>query len=201
MLQSVCERPHELQRLLDTLRDYLAAQVLEPISAYYLAEKIFLALDNNVGTMNSEKAQRVAACRHFSTAIDNMRTGAASVRPFADVLTALEPKLTWRHRRPANNLMGNESDTIANSILVGPNGLEQRDDIQIGMTIMAANTLFSDHRHPPQEIYAVLSKGEWRQKDQPWYDPGAGGFVYNPPNIIHAFKSVDGPLLAIWCLD
>jgi hypothetical protein len=30
--------------------------------------------------------------------------------------------------------------------------------------------------------------------------PGVGGIVHNPPGIIHAMRSIDEPLLAVWIL-
>ena len=65
---------------------------------------------------------------------------------------------------------------------------------------MAPNTRYPDHRHPPEEVYLVLSPGEWRQGDGAWHEPGPGGVVHNPPAIVHAMRSGDTPLLAIWCL-
>ena len=39
-----------------------------------------------------------------------------------------------------------------------------------------------------------------RQASGPWHEPGIGGLVYNPPNIVHAMRSAEGPLLALWFL-
>ena len=47
----------------------------------------------------------------------------------------------------------------------------------------------------------VLSPGFWRQKDEEWWAPGPGGYVYNVPDILHAMKSDADPLFAIWCLN
>ena len=66
--------------------------------------------------------------------------------------------------------------------------------------MMAPHTVYPDHHHPPQEGYVVLSAGQWRQAQGPWQTPGIGGWVYNPPDIVHAMRSGDQPLLAIWCL-
>ncbi|MCJ8340269.1 MAG: dimethylsulfoniopropionate lyase [Pseudomonadales bacterium] len=200
MNQLTCQRPYELQQLLNLLKSVMTEKALEPINAYQLTRHIFSTLDNTPGIISTEQPRQVAACRHFDAAIDNIRNAVPSIYPFADALAALEPRLHWRHRRPAKNLLGTEHENIASAILVGPDGLEQREDIQIGMTLMAPNMLFTEHRHPPQEVYAVLSKGQWRQNNQPWHEPMAGGFVYNPANIVHAFRSTDAPLLAIWCL-
>jgi quercetin dioxygenase-like cupin family protein len=59
---------------------------------------------------------------------------------------------------------------------------------------------YPDHRHPPEEIYIAMSRGEWRQASNPWHEPGIGNLVYNPPNIVHAMRSADQPLLAVWFL-
>jgi hypothetical protein len=45
-----------------------------------------------------------------------------------------------------------------------------------------------------------LSRGHWRQDDDPWVEPGIGGLIHNPANIVHAMRSGDQPLFAIWCL-
>jgi hypothetical protein len=65
---------------------------------------------------------------------------------------------------------------------------------------MAPYTCYPDHRHPPEEIYLVLSSGQWRQARDPWHEPGIGGLVYNPPGIVHAMRSTERPLLAFWFL-
>ncbi len=33
-----------------------------------------------------------------------------------------------------------------------------------------------------------------------WHEPGVGGVVYNPPDIVHAMRAEAKPLFAIWCL-
>ncbi|GGK55894.1 hypothetical protein GCM10007941_02700 [Amphritea balenae] len=87
-----------------------------------------------------------------------------------------------------------------NAEIIGPKGLEVREDIIVGITLMRPGITYPDHHHPPAEIYIVLSEGLWRQKDLAWTSPGPGGYVYNPPDIIHAMKSLNTPLFALWCL-
>ena len=85
-------------------------------------------------------------------------------------------------------------------MIVGPHGLEPRDDVWVGVSLLAPAVLYPDHRHLPEEIYLVLSKGYWRQESDAWLQPGIGGIVYNPPDIVHAMRSGEAPLFAIWCL-
>ena len=51
-----------------------------------------------------------------------------------------------------------------------------------------------------EEIYLVLSAGQWFNHAAGWYTPGAGGAVHHPPAIVHAMRAGPAPLLAVWCL-
>ena len=200
------QRPEQLQRLLELLTDYFQQMTIchDTFShdAQYLSTDIFSNLATSTGVIRPTDTNLLPACQYLDSAISNIRCApSAVVTSFADVLEELRPLLKWQHRSQANNLLGNEDQNIANCLLVGKGGMEQHDSIQIGMTIMAPNTVFTDHRHPPREVYAVLSDGSWRQNTDKWHQPGIGGFVYNQENIVHAFKSGQTPLLAIWCLS
>ena len=46
----------------------------------------------------------------------------------------------------------------------------------------------------------MLSPGRWRHGASSWFEPGVGGVVHNTPDIVHAMRSGEEPLLAIWCL-
>ena len=68
------------------------------------------------------------------------------------------------------------------------------------LCLVAPGVRYPDHHHPPEEIYVVLTPGEWRQQDMPWHQPGPGGVVHNPPGIVHAMRAGAVPLLALWFL-
>ena len=78
--------------------------------------------------------------------------------------------------------------------------MEQRDDVLAGASLVAPGVRYPDHHHPPEEIYVVLTPGEWRQESRPWHEPGVGAVVHNPPGIVHAMRAGDTPLLALWFL-
>ena len=88
----------------------------------------------------------------------------------------------------------------SNAQIIGPEGLEVRHDLIVGVTLMRPNVAYPDHQHEPEELYLVLSEGLWRQANGPWHTPGIGNLVYNPTDVFHGMKSVDAPLLALWCL-
>jgi len=89
----------------------------------------------------------------------------------------------------------------ANSTIVGPErGLECRDDVAIGVSLLAPLVRYPDHQHAPEEVYLLLTPGRFQHGGSDWFEPGIGGTLHNEPNIRHAMVSQDAPLLAIWCL-
>jgi hypothetical protein len=152
----------------------------------------------------------------------NMRTGAGSRIPACDCLEdalsremrddhlaglvagfrAVEPALAWRTREDTTGTASADfADGHANAMVVGPGGLEDRRDIWLGCSLLAPHVRYPDHDHAPEEIYLVLSPGEFRQDDGAWFVPGVGGSFYNRPNIKHAMRALDAPLFAFWLLQ
>lgn len=136
-----------------------------------------------------------AVCCHLPDAI-----AAASTTKAAETAAALAemlPYLAWTARSGAEPF----ASSHANTEIVGPSGLAHSDRVRIGVSLVAPGITYPDHQHPPEEVYYVLSPGEWRQNAAPWHAPGFGGLVYNPPGIVHAMRATAGaPLLAIWSL-
>jgi hypothetical protein len=121
----------------------------------------------------------------------------APATPLHVAFRAIASDLTW-YRRPGGGDRFQQSH--ANTMLLGPNGLESREDLWIGATLMAPNTDYPIHHHPPEEIYLVLSEGDWWRDGTGWFTPGVGGTLYNQPDIRHAMRSHGRPLFALWAL-
>ena len=117
--------------------------------------------------------------------------------PLQKAFGALASDLTW-YRRPGGDDRFQASH--ANTMLVGPGGLEPREDLWIGATLMAPNTDYPVHHHPPEEVYLVLTEGDWWRDGTGWFTPGVGGTLYNQPNVRHAMRSHTRPLFAVWAL-
>jgi hypothetical protein len=126
------------------------------------------------------------ACAHLPAAL------AATPAPLAAAFGALAPDLAWRGR---DGLAG-----YAGAPVLGPAGLQQRGGLVAGISLLAPHAAYPDHDHPPEEIYLVLSGGEWRNAETPWHAPRPGGVVHNPPGIVHAMRAGEIPLLALWFL-
>jgi quercetin dioxygenase-like cupin family protein len=85
----------------------------------------------------------------------------------------------------------------ASADIIGPAGHERHDDDVVGVSLLAPGVIYSDHNHPPEEIYVVMTEGEWFNEQAGWYTPGVGRVVYHRPDIVHAMRSANEPLLAI----
>jgi Dimethlysulfonioproprionate lyase len=160
--------------------------------------RIFTALQTPSIQAGQPKVARLPVCGHLPMTLEHARDQPGPVAAVAGAFTVIEPQLNWKIRAGAEGerfLNGH-----ANATIIGSEGLETRRDVWIGVSLMAPHMRYPDHRHPPEEIYLVLSGGQWRQGSNPWHEPAIGGIVHNPPNIVHAMRSMQQPLLALWFL-
>jgi len=165
-----------------------------------VADRMFSALRASTAPAGRLEPARLPVCHHLPTALEHARRQPSPVSALADAFFAIEPQLNWKLRPGAETQGEQFLNGHANATVIGPEALEIRPDVLIGVSLLAPHTRYPDHRHPPEEIYVVLSGGQWRQGSNSWHEPGIGGLVYNPPNIVHAMRSTEGPLLALWFL-
>ena len=193
------KRPESLVRFLDSVRDVLSARARDRTPPAAAASRVFDALAASVGAIAPGTLVPPPAYRHLPAAFQRART-APDISRLVEAFEALEPELRWR-RRPGSEAHGTEfHDGHANADIIGPMGLERRSDVWFGATLVAPDVRYIDHRHPPEEVYIVLSEGEWYREGCGWHAPGVGGVVYNPPNVVHAMRAGPVPLLALWLL-
>lgn len=133
------------------------------------------------------------ALRRLEAADDDLAAVGRAFRDLAD-------ELTWARRPAGPHDPPGFQAAHANATVVGVDGIEARCDIRIGASLLAPAITYPAHTHPPEELYLVLSDGDWRNAAQDWWTPGVGGVVHNPPGIEHAMRAGDAPLFAIWCL-
>ncbi len=136
---------------------------------------------------------RLPVCDQLDAAYAEMRSDLVAA------FKALEPQLAWRVRALPNGSPAFAAGHASARVL-DPTGLEQRGGLVSGFSLVAPGVTYPEHDHPPEEIYLVLSGGEWWQEGGAWHAPGPGGIVHNPPGIRHAMRGTDVPLLAIWFL-
>ena len=164
------------------------------------AGRMFLALRAAAAQASPPATPRLPVCKHLPEALEHARGQLGPISAVAEAFAAIEPRLNWQVRPGSETLGRPFLNGHANAAIAGTEGLEIRHDVRIGVSLMAPHTQYPDHRHPPEEIYVVLSGGQWRQAVTPWHEPGIGGLVYNPPNVVHAMRATERPLLALWFL-
>ena len=189
-----------LGRFLDAARDALSARLDEGSPSAAVAARVFGALATSVGDIAPGSLAPPPGYRHLRSALERARA-APELSHLAEAFQALEPELRWR-RRPGSQAHGAAfHDGHANADIVSPTGLERRRDVWVGASVVAPDVQYIEHRHPPEEIYLVMSEGEWYREDRGWHTPGVGGVVHNPPDVAHAMRAGSSPLLALWLLS
>lgn len=190
--------PNLAQILASAEEAILAAGQLKTAAA---ARRVFDRLKAREGLAAAIDAQRLPIALHTLDGVyAAMAAGPSPLPEMASAFSAIEGRLAWTRRRGADPADQPFFDGHANTMLIGPGGIEQRDDVWVGATLMAPEVLYPDHSHPPEEVYLALTEGEWWNAAMPWTSPGPGGTIYNPPGILHAMRSGPQPFLALWFL-
>lgn len=192
------ERRRDVEAFLDAVRAGFAARAAGAETARCVREA-FARLDGAAGDLRVG-GLRLPACAALPTAAAAAKAAAPDLAAVASAFEALEPSLFWSRRQGGPHASANIMEGHANAMVVGPGGLEDRSDVWVGVSLLAPHVRYPDHRHDPEEVYLLLSPGEFRQGDGDWFEPGFGGTLHNEPGILHAMRSGDAPLLAVWCL-
>ena len=193
------KRPETLTRFLDAIQDALSSRTEGGTPPGEATTRIFDALAARVGDIAPGSLAPPPARRHLRGALVRARA-APGVSVLAEAFEALEPELRWRRRAGSEAHGRTFHDGHANADIVGPAGLERRSDVMLGASLVAPDVRYVDHRHPPEEVYIVMSEGEWYREGCGWHTPGIGGIVYNPPDAVHAMRAGNRALLAFWLL-
>jgi hypothetical protein len=163
--------------------------------------EVFGALEAPSGIQRSEPGSRLPVCSELRRALA-VETTHDSLRRLLERFESIEPSLQWRRRLIYDESASeNFAQGHANTVIIGPGGIEDRRDVWLGASLLAPKVRYPNHRHEPEEVYLVLSEGEFRQAEESWFSPGVGGSFYNPPWIKHAMRSATAPLFAFWVLQ
>ena len=194
------QRPAQLTTFIEATRQAAWADIDPNTEAGAGAERIFHALETPGNIAEIEASQSLDAYRHLSGALDQAAAGSTDLSNLSDALRGLAPLLRWERRENAETQGERFYAGHANTTIVGPQGLEQRSDVIVGVSLVAPDVWYPEHNHPPEELYIVMSEGDWYREDKGWYTPGKGTVIYHRPWVTHAMRSAEQPLLAVWCL-
>jgi len=193
-------RSPALASFYDCARTALLAQAADQPLAIAATGRIFDALAAQRGRVSQTQPVTIPACRHFDEALSNARSGPPPIADLANAFGTLFPELVWAQRQGAERVGEPFLGGHANTLIAGKGGIEERDDVIVGASLVAPGINYPEHKHAPEEMYIALSEGDWYNEEAQWYTPGVGGIVYHRPWLRHAMRSTGLPLLAVWCL-
>jgi len=200
MAEELYAREAKLQRFLD-----LAAAAFHENAPCGQAARalthIFTRLDTPMQPTVCTASHR-PACKHLPEVASTLPRSEPRLNELFDAFFQLTPLLNWHHRDgDSSSGSSNFSMGHANAFIVGPGGLEERNDVILGASLLAPDVIYPVHKHRPEEIYLFLSQGEFLHGDNGWNPTVAGSSLYNPPWIEHAMRSKTDTFLAFWALN
>ncbi len=192
-------RDTNLQQLLDLAGRVIGASGNPAAAA--AGARVSARLAASQGSLGAVAAGRLPVCQqNVEAALSGLAALPSPLPELGAAFAAVEADLAWYRRKTATPADEPFYSSHANAMLIGPGGLEERSDVQVGVTVMPSHALYPDHSHPPEEVYIALSRGEWWNAGMDWTEPGPGGIIYNPPGILHAMRAGSTPMLALWFL-
>lgn len=142
--------------------------------------------------------KNLAVTRFFAEAIAETLMLEPSI---AASLAALDGHLTWSQTSRYTDAMLGDGfmQNYGWCQIIGPKGFFKGDDFLLGLLMLGPNNHYKDHHHPAPELYWPLTgPAEWKQGEGNFTIKKAGDIIWHAPNEIHAIKTADHPLLAVW---
>ena len=119
----------------------------------------------------------------------------------AAAIAAIEEDLAWRQSASYSDALLGEG-FVANygwTEIIGPRGFFPGDDFLLGLLMLGPGQHYRDHFHPAPELYWPLtSASHWSRDRQAFAEKPQGITIWHPPMIMHATKTGETPLLAVW---
>lgn len=184
---------------LKLLRDALLAEFSRPVTGDPAAAREVAAVAALVATAAPEpvafEANPHPATRHLEAALGAAEAYApalaAALRPLGDALP-------WRYGyAPRADAPGLEH-RMAWAELIGPAAPFRSTQVGLGVTLIGPHTFYPPHRHPAVELYRVVAgTAHWSAGENTAPRP-PGSAILHPSNLVHAMRTADQPLLAIY---
>lgn len=142
--------------------------------------------------------QNLPVTRYFAQAIAETMMLEAAI---AAAMATLDGHLKWCQSASYTDaiLGAGFSHNYGWCELIGPKGFFRGDDFILGLLMLGPNRHYKDHYHPAPELYWPLTGStQWRQGEGGFVSKSAGEIIWHASNEIHATKTADHPMLAVW---
>lgn len=141
---------------------------------------------------------RLAVLRHLAQCTAETMLLDASL---AAAIAAIEDHLQWRQSASYSDAVLGEgfSANYGWAEIIGPKGFFAGDDFLLGLLMLGPHRHYRDHYHPAPELYWPLTAGsQWRQGEGGFELKQPGATIWHAPNVVHATKTGEAPLLTVW---
>jgi mannose-6-phosphate isomerase-like protein (cupin superfamily) len=122
--------------------------------------------------------------------------------PASDLVASLHRmhgNLAWSQTYRADDFGAAFLDRYGWTELIGARGPIASERLACGFLLLGPDVEYPSHHHAAEEIYMVLSgTAGWQRGDEPWTQRPPGALAHHPPNMRHAMRTSDEPLLALY---
>src|SRR5262245_3196579 len=160
-----------------------------------------LLADEMVDGADARAASVLPVCRFWSVALGQ---AGANVSSLCASLAALSQRLSWtqnpnyRRTPPSPDFLDNYGYAVLAGPADGPPALAQHDSLAFGVLLLGPRTHYPRHHHPASEVYIPLNAADWWCVEGPWREEVPGAVIHHAPNVPHATRAGQTPLLALY---
>ncbi|MGO6882995.1 dimethylsulfonioproprionate lyase family protein [Rhizobium ruizarguesonis] len=170
-----------------------------PIMPKRLAGKVFEKLIRPGRFPPFEKREAPENHRLLQFATESLGPQDPASRGLTAAFVQLADNLTWARSKAGPFASRNFENSHAHAVLFGPGGIEERNDVRIGVTILAPYTRFPDHTQYQPRAFLALSPMEFCTESDSWKRLHAGEIAYSGAGEVVAMRCTAKPLLMLWC--
>jgi hypothetical protein len=145
--------------------------------------------DVSEAAFRTPQPTRLAACRHLPDTV-----GAAIMvdSALAAAIAGLEDELNWRQAPDCPH-------EHACAEIIGPHGCFAGDDFRLGLVLLGPGLQWPDQAlAAPQLTWLLTGPSEWKRGAGNFVARQAGEMIWHGSHVVHATRTADQPLLALW---
>lgn len=183
----------DLRALLASLQTYFEMARKDAIGDEI--RNVSAALDRVCGEPREIRPTSHPLIQHLPAALALAHTHAPEV---ASVLEPVAELLPWRYSYPPRHDAPGLESAMGWAELVGPEAPLRSGEVCFGLTLIGPDSYYLPHRHPATELYRVLAgSADWTAGVETATQP-PGSYILHPTNCVHAMRTREEPLLAIY---
>jgi len=154
--------------------------------------------DASARRLQKPEPRDLAACTYLPQTVAAAMMVSSSV---SAALANIAPHLRWKQNANYSDAILGEGymASYAYCDLIGPDGFYPGDDFLMGLFLLGPGRFYKDHYHPAPELYWTLTGPSlWRVAGAEFAARPAGSTIWHTPHAVHATRTLDEPLLAVW---